>query len=235
MKDYKKHIKIYVTGGRYDYIRGVSALVSKHKYKIETTRNISKADLVIFSGGEDVDPSLYKHPKHVLTGSNPIRDKREMGIYDYCILRNIPMFGVCRGAQFLTVMNGGKLIQHCTGHSSGRLHLIDAIDLDTGAIYMFEMSSTHHQMMYPYNLPEDKYELLSWSSEKLSSTYMLGNEDAKHTRQEPKKEPEIVYYKDTNCLCVQGHPEHSTVSEEVREHIANLVVGTIFKPKSATS
>lgn len=56
-----------------------------------------EADLVIFTGGEDVDPSLYNEPRHPRTSSNITRDIREKDIYEYCLDKKIPMLGICRG------------------------------------------------------------------------------------------------------------------------------------------
>src|SRR5687768_16963203 len=72
-------------------------------------------DLICFTGGEDVTPSLYGEVKHPLTYNNPERDKHEVEYFNQFI--GIPKVGICRGGQFLNVMSGGKLHQHILGHT----------------------------------------------------------------------------------------------------------------------
>ena len=71
------------------------------------------------------------------------------------------------------------------------------------------MNSCHHQMCYPYDLPKDEYEVLSWTEE-ISNKYVA---DAKVNFDETTldengafKEPEMIWYPKTRCLGVQGHP-----------------------------
>ena len=60
-------------------------------------KNPEKADLVYFSGGEDVSPHVYNEPTHPTTYSYPKRDMLEMRVYYEARLLNIPIIGVCRG------------------------------------------------------------------------------------------------------------------------------------------
>src|SRR5690606_672745 len=86
----------------------------------------------------------------------------------------------------------------------------------------YEITSTHHQMMFPYNLDKIKYEILAWSSKFKSKTYLNGdNEEIKL----PEKfvEPEIVFYNDSNSLCIQGHPEMDTCPDKTKLFLLNLI------------
>ena len=67
---------------------------------------------------------------------------------------------ICRGSQFCCVMNGGKLVQNVNGHATRGTHPI--YNRKTGQAY--EITSTHHQMQYPFNLGERDYEVLYDSS-----------------------------------------------------------------------
>lgn len=161
-----------------------------------------KADLVYFSGGEDVSPYIYNEDVHPRTYSHAKRDILEMRVYSTARELDVPCFGICRGSQLLTaVQPGGRLVQDVSGHSGYGLH-----DIKCGDIVV-AVTSTHHQMMYPFNVAN--YELLAVSSQALSKYYAFGDprgdeEDTiiKHG------EPEIVFYPDTKCLGVQGHPEY---------------------------
>jgi len=124
-----------------------SDIVDKDKYK--------PLDLLLFTGGEDVTPNMYGENKGEHTKNNNKRDLKEEKIFS--IYYSTPKLGICRGSQFLTVMAGGKLIQHIEGHNNG-YHEIENIEGQ-----YFSMTSTHHQMMFPYNLKNHKYILLAWS------------------------------------------------------------------------
>ena len=60
--------------------------------------------LVLFTGGEDVHPSLYNDtsPKRYCA-TNLSRDKIEQDIFKVALDNSIPMTGICRGSQFLNV------------------------------------------------------------------------------------------------------------------------------------
>ena len=158
--------------------------------------------LILFGGGEDISPSLYEEPpsKHSdAKESLSQRDIFEAGIFAYAKANGIPMLGICRGAQLLCALSGGKVVQHVYGHS--QLHLITTKEGDK-----FPSSSVHHQMMYPFEID---HLTIAWSSNKLSKEYVLN--DQKTVDQLPS-EPEIVYFPKTKSLGIQGHPEY--MSEE---------------------
>lgn len=161
--------------------------------------NLEDADIVIFTGGEDVDPSLYDCEKHYSTMSNIKRDLEEKEIFEkihpdqFCI-------GICRGSQFLCVMNGGLLIQNVNRHAMFGTHQIICRRDDS---VRYDITSTHHQMQYPFNLPSSDYNVLYYSSRR-SECYEGDNIEY------PPCEPEIVLYHKKNypkCLAIQGHPE----------------------------
>lgn len=156
-------------------------------------------DFVFFSGGEDVNPSYYGEQKHRRTVYNKSRDSRETSMFEF-FGKKIKKIGICRGAQFLNVMSGGKMIQHVENHA-GCIH---SCEVSEGGI--IEVNSTHHQMCYPFNLNENSYEILAWSEYHLSHIYENGNEQNINVPTE-FLEPEVILFKDTNSLCIQYHPE----------------------------
>jgi len=85
--------------------------------------------------GEEAIPGVY---------SNVKRDEYEAGVYGEALALKKAMVGICRGSQFLNVMNGGKLWQDVNNH--GRGHAVT--DIKTGEIIQ-GMTSTHHQQMRP--------------------------------------------------------------------------------------
>lgn len=207
-------IKVYIVGGQRDYINVMRSL-STFDIDIERTMKPSDADIVIFTGGSDVDPSLYDETKHFSTHSNITRDKEELELFNYFKLRKKPMLGICRGAQFLTVVNGGKLVQDVCGHALYHKH---AISFNNGKT--INITSTHHQMMYPYEMNNKDYELVAWSTISLGKSYVKNH---KENYPNLKKEPEIVFYNKTKSLCIQGHPERQTLDTKVMEVIGETI------------
>jgi GMP synthase-like glutamine amidotransferase len=177
-------------------------------------------DLILFTGGEDVFPILYGENIGNKTYVNSERDSLEQKCFNKFSYR-IPKLGICRGSQFLTVMNGGKLIQHVENHGSEHL-------ITTNTKQEFKISSSHHQMMYPYNLSNERYELIAHSTYFRSNTYLNGENKEIEL---PKNflEPEIIFYSDTNSLCIQGHPEWMSFDSNAVKFTKNLINNKLFK------
>lgn len=120
-------------------------------------------------------------------------------------------------------MNGGKLVQNCENHALWGTHGI------TNGEVEYEITSTHHQMQYPYNLNDKDYDILFKSSELRSySTYEGGNIDSDIIIE--RGEPEIVlYHKEgmPKCLAIQGHPEYMRHDAPVVEMLNNLINETL--------
>lgn len=183
-------------------------------------------DLVLFTGGADVNPSLYGEMKGKNTYINEKRDEVDSNMFYN--LAHVPKIGICRGAQLLTVLSGGKLIQHVEGHST--THSIAFLKkyipyIYSGSSSKFidrDITSTHHQMMYPFNLKRNKFEMIAWSKFNNSSTYLNGD-DKEIDLVDDFVEPEIVFYKQSNSLCIQGHPEYSSCPQKTQDTIYHLI------------
>lgn len=102
-----------------------------------------KFDLVCFTGGEDVSPSLYGH-ENLASGTSMARDLREKEIFEIALKAGIPMTGICRGTQFLNVMCGGTMVQHLRKSHGGGHHSCETFDGE-----IFTVTSSHHQMIVP--------------------------------------------------------------------------------------
>lgn len=175
--------------------------------------NAAEADIVCFTGGEDVSPNLYGDKRHPTTHNNPHRDFRESELFKDFLARGLPMVGICRGAQFLNVMAGGRMYQHVSRHTSP--HYLT--DFRTGTEVW--VTSTHHQMM----MPSDAGQLLA-------ASYLGGDREwfdgevAK--RDKSNEDNEVVLYANKRLLCFQPHPEmYQGYSEYdgMREYFFSLV------------
>lgn len=206
-------MKVFVVGGAVGYANFLQ--------DASIVTDIKEADVVLFTGGEDVTPSLYNCEKHPKTFSNLQRDLEEKKIFESVIPDKQVCLGICRGSQFLCVMNGGLLVQHCDNHAIGFTHGI------TDGRMCYQITSTHHQMQYPYNLHKGDYDILFRSEDNRSSYYEGDNIDTSLLY--CFGEPEIVYYHKEGlpkCLAVQGHPEmipNSPVAKMINNLVKKLV------------
>jgi putative glutamine amidotransferase len=74
---------------------------------------LAALDGVIFSGGGDLDPSLYDAEPHPETDApRAARDAAEMRMLQAALNRDMPVLAICRGSQVLNVARGGDLVQH---------------------------------------------------------------------------------------------------------------------------
>jgi gamma-glutamyl-gamma-aminobutyrate hydrolase PuuD len=193
---------VYVVGGDTEYVNWFDG------YKV--TKDLEKASVVVFTGGEDVDPSLYGENKNPRTWSNLTRDLYEKEIFEKARALKLPMIGICRGSQFLCVMSGGKLVQH--QQNPEYIH-----EIETNNYGKLMITSTHHQAAYPFNLNDWYYKVIGWTRD-ISVMHEDGNGDELH----PYKECEIVYYNNTKCLGIQGHPEFTDYQEKHPKSLATL-------------
>lgn len=73
---------------------------------------IDRLDGVLLSGGADLNPLFVgEDPMPALHGINPVRDAFELTLIKLLYNRQVPMFGICRGIQMLTVALGGTILQ----------------------------------------------------------------------------------------------------------------------------
>lgn len=157
---------------------------------------VERESALIVWGGADIDPNLYGHKSSKLTSTGGVRDFLEWNLMCRAKELGIPIIGVCRGAQMLCALAGGSLYQHTTGHA-GRNHLVETYDGE-----IFTTNSIHHQML---NLSGTNHELLAWSKDRLSDTYIV--EDDMTAENPPEKEPEFVFFPDVLGFAIQWHPE----------------------------
>lgn len=190
-----------------------------HKKSIE--EGFEGIDCLLLWGGDDIHPSWYRekaHPLNEAQGTEPsFRDLFEWKAMLYCKAHNIPMIGICRGAQFICAFAGGSLGQDVNGH-----HNEHSIRTRDGKVLI--STSVHHQMMNPYNVPHD---LIAWAYPARSDRY--DNGDMKRIQElEDNHEPEIVFFPQIRGLAIQGHPEYSYATPEFKEYCVELAELYLF-------
>ncbi len=100
-----------------DYVEAVEraggrpVLVPPSEEGVDET--LEALDGIVFSGGADVDPSIYGADPHPETDSPQARrDAGELALLRAALDRDMPTLAICRGVQLLNVARGGDLVQH---------------------------------------------------------------------------------------------------------------------------
>lgn len=166
-------------------------------------QSIEEADLVIFTGGVDINPKIYGQKTNTYTQNcDTYRDLKEIKIFKFCVKNNIPMLGICRGAQLGAVLSGHSLVQHVNNHTAAS-HKIFFTDTRYEEVCI---TGDHHQMIN-LNMTNRNFNLIGYALN--IANIFLGENDSPVTRPESivHKEPEIVHFFDTNFLAIQAHPE----------------------------
>lgn len=81
---------------------------------------LRRLDGLVVAGGPDLDPARYgaaADPRtDAATPTSRERDAWELALIDAALAAELPLLGICRGAQLLNVARGGTLLQHLDGH-----------------------------------------------------------------------------------------------------------------------
>lgn len=190
--------KVYVLPGAF-YSSVVSMMAAAGFAKAS---GLDDADLVVFTGGSDIDPVLYGEENIYCYGIDSNRDELEKRVYE--LSKDKVKFGICRGAQFLAAMNGAKLWQDVNNHSKD--HYIIDLDLDVRV----KATSIHRQMIQDH----DALEVVAVCENPVATLLRdsTGTYDYRGKSVEyPEAEIEAGAYPESKCFFVQGHPEIGTV------------------------
>ena len=120
---------------------------------------LDRIDGLVIAGGPDLDPSTHgQNPDPDTKGFCPEQDASEIILLEGAMERDMPMLGICRGMQLLSVLHGGSLHQHLDSTSRFEGHGgYDGVVTEHGVITEggsritalmglgFTVNSTHHQ------------------------------------------------------------------------------------------
>ncbi|MEH6355714.1 MAG: type 1 glutamine amidotransferase [Marinobacter sp.] len=76
--------------------------------------NVSLLDGLVLSGGTHVQPALYGQQPMVTANYDKLRDETDQRLLLEAETLNLPVLGICRGAQLINVHRGGSLCQNVT-------------------------------------------------------------------------------------------------------------------------
>lgn len=119
------------------------------------TPNDSEMDMLLFVGGEDVNPAMYGD-RNRNSAYNDTRDKYEAELWNKAMRGEIEtkkILGVCRGNQFVNVMQGGSLYQDMKDEFGMSHESVHGIEWKTEIPILGEIklvNSLHHQAIRYY-------------------------------------------------------------------------------------
>lgn len=161
-------------------------------------------DALILWGGEDIGTSIYKEKpnKYCISAKPSFRDSNEIAMIEAAIKREIPIIGICRGAQLMCCVAGGSLMQHIDGHTNN--HLVTLHDEDNMRV---KCNSSHHQMM----MPPVSAKILASAAETTGLNQFNGVVTIPQV-------PEVVYFPSINGLGIQPHPEWPNCPSDFKDY-----------------
>jgi hypothetical protein len=141
------------------------------------------------------------------------------------------MVGICRGGQFLNVMNGGDMWQDVDGHGLAGTHL--AYSMVEELPMPFEVTSTHHQMIRP-NEKTARLLLTAYEATRKEDCYYTRESSSSEVEEKVRRfinrktsEPDDIkfnrkyfedtescYYAQSKSFCFQPHPEYGHAPDE---------------------
>ncbi len=182
-----------------------------------TPKELNKNHILFLWGGEDIATEIYGETPcdYVRSKHKSLRDIIEIDLFHKAVDLQIPIIGICRGAQLITCLTGGSLIQHIEEHDGGN-HAIMTHNNET-----LVTNSCHHQMM----VPNPQTSKILANSIEYKNTFGL--------RENNKKVivdlvPEIVHFPDVNALGIQGHPEWPSMPKITLKYCTNLIKDLIL-------
>jgi GMP synthase-like glutamine amidotransferase len=209
---------------------GGMSQIARHFDRVQDVREkgFDNIDCLVLWGGTDINASFYgqkPHPRNQSRHDKTLdaRDTFEKKAVLLCKAKDIPILGICRGAQLLCAMAGGKLIQDVHGHHS--FHHLTTFD---GKEIL--SNSCHHQMMYPFDV---QHEMLAWTAQPRSRGHYQGEHFNDDVDMEGKVEPEIVFFPELRGLAVQGHPEWTSAPDAFINLVNNLIADYLLVKEHA--
>lgn len=168
---------------------------------------LDRVEMLIFCGGDDVEPVRYGETNHEKLGTiNPRRDVWEFALVDEAVRRRMPLFGICRGCQVINVRFGGTLWQDLPSEKPDAIaHGLKGeheISIEPGS-YLHAMlgadsvsvNSRHHQAV---KVLAKGFKASAWTSDGIVEAFEAT---------------------DYPALCVQFHPESLVVRSGRREFL----------------
>ena len=177
-------------------------------------------DGILFSGGGDVEPTLYDAEDRGSEGVEPERDSLEIAFVRRAADEGVPIFGICRGQQIINVALDGGLLQDVGEHrqDAPREAATHVVQVESGSRLAevigreVEVNTFHHQVVDPERIGRG-LKVTAVSSDGQRFIEGLESEDGK-------------------ILAVQWHPEDMTDRDWARRLFRRLVESAAVRTAS---
>ena len=175
---------------------------------------------VVITGGHDINPVLYAAEPEVEPRYDEERDNFERAVIEYALEQDLPLLGICRGAQLLNVVRGGSLFQDLRIHRQRTSHRRTLLPLKT---LLMEQGSGLAQRM---NCQQCRINSLhNQAIDRLGSGLMVAARDLDGIVQ-AIEDPEANF-----LLGVQWHPEFLVYLPRQLRLFAELVTASRKMPR----
>ncbi|WP_449438113.1 gamma-glutamyl-gamma-aminobutyrate hydrolase family protein [Pedobacter steynii] len=134
------------------------------------TDDFQQCDGFVLTGGIDVVPELYGGAEdypHKPDAFLPERDQFESQIYSYSQAHQVPVLGICRGMQYVNILEGGKVFED-NGEPTNQIHkkgtedkvhgvdvIKDSLLYSVTGVEQGLVNSAHHQGINPAYLGDN--------------------------------------------------------------------------------
>ena len=168
-------------------------------------------DGILFTGGGDLEPTLYDPEDRGSEAIDSERDGLELALARRAADSGLPMLGICRGQQLINVALDGGLLQDVGEHrqDAPREAATHTVEVEPGSRLAeiigerVEVNTFHHQVVDPERLGRG-LKVTAFSSDGQRFIEGLESEDGK-------------------ILAVQWHPEDMTDQEWARRLFRRLI------------
>ena len=206
---------IYHLCAEIEYIRALKECGADVKF-VKSTDEALTCDGILFTGGNDITPSFYGEEKDEKCGkTNPKRDKLEKEIFDVFYKTGKPIFGICRGMQFINVCLGGSVYQDITDKQTENhkdsvkmFNNYHKVKIENGSLLSdifkrenITVNSTHHQAVKSLG---ENLKTAAISHDGFIESY----ESTSHPF----------------CVGVQWHPEHVFKKDDLQRKLIEVFV-----------
>lgn len=206
---------VYHLCGEIEYILTLKKCGAEVRF-VKNITNALKCDGILLTGGSDITPSFYGEEKHKKCGKTNIkRDRIEKEIFDAFYKTGKPIFGICRGMQFINVCLGGSIYQDISG-----------IQKETHKDALKLFNNFHNVKIFRDSLLYDIFnkEEITVNSTHHQAVKFLG-ENLKPVAESCDGFTEA--YESTShpfCMGVQWHPEHVFGKDEKQKKLIEMFV-----------
>jgi putative glutamine amidotransferase len=168
-------------------------------------------DGILFTGGGDLEPTLYDSEDRGSQEIDSERDELELSLARRAADAGLPIFGICRGQQVINVALDGGLLQDVGEHrqDAPRQAATHQVEVEAGSHLagvigeLVEVNTFHHQVVDPARIGRG-LKVSAFSADGQRFIEGLESEDGK-------------------ILTVQWHPEEMTDRDWARRLFRRLV------------